>query len=145
VFQAHGALVTFRRGVGLVDEHVGVGDRQALAADAASVVAFDHRLLLAPLAVAEIADDIAHLDVVFIGAWLSHAQVYPHESRRPCPAGAADIRHFPLANIHCRSWITHNPPPATRMCITFAAGCRFRLGEPGYRRWSLPARRAGVP
>lgn len=70
--QTHGAFIFVPRAVGLIQDHFGIGDGQASAADATALMAFDHRQIFSPLAMAEITEHIAHLHVVFIDARLSH-------------------------------------------------------------------------
>lgn len=46
---------------------------QAVAADAGAVVSLDHRTVERPRCVAEVAEDIFHADMVWIGAFAPHA------------------------------------------------------------------------
>ncbi len=79
--EAHGAAVAGRGIVAAFDGHAAERSGQAVAADAASVVPFDEGAVERPLAAAEVAEDVGHLDVVGVGALAAHGGIVP--GRRP--------------------------------------------------------------
>jgi hypothetical protein len=72
--EAHSALGVGRGVAGLVEHDEAVGEGEAVAADDAALVAFDDGKVVGPFAMAEVAEDVGHLDVVGVGFGFTHGK-----------------------------------------------------------------------
>jgi hypothetical protein len=72
MLETHRALPTFGAVVKLALDNALPGHSQTGAADARTLMALHHGDVLDPFAVAEVAQDVAHIDIIGICLWLSH-------------------------------------------------------------------------
>ena len=72
MLEEHGALPTLGTVIELPLDDALPGHAQAQPADAGTLVTFHHRDVLGPLSVAEVAQDVAHLDIIGICLLLAH-------------------------------------------------------------------------
>ena len=70
--QTHRTGILSRRCIRSVENNVGVGDTQALAADTTALMTLKDRHVYGPLSLTEVTKNIGHLHVVWIGAGLTH-------------------------------------------------------------------------